>query len=187
MRLFVAVEMAGGLKTALGRAIEHLSEVVSNVKWVGGDNFHLTLYFLGEVTSEQLPWVRQELDRAKKGVPCFDLELRGLGAFPNVRRPRVIWAGVNGGPALIELQRRVSAGLDKALGVTAAASPFKPHITLGRIRNPQEQPVLTRYLQENRNIVHGEQRVQSFHLIESKLFRSGPIYTSLDEYQLEQC
>lgn len=184
MRLFVAVELAAELKQGLSALADKFMAARADVKWVEGENFHLTLYFLGEVPPDLLPRVQGALSEAGAGVPPFTLKLEGVGAFPSLARPRVIWVGARGGEELLRLQQQVAAGLTPLLAGAQDSRPFSPHITLGRVRSPRNLSALSRLLQEHGRESVGEQRVTGFSLVESQLFRSGPVYTRVAHYSL---
>lgn len=173
----MAIDLPREIKRDLALTVSRLAEAGADVKWVEEENFHLTLKFLGEVESAQLPELRVALSRASSDFPPFAFRLGELGAFPSLRRPRVIWAGVKAPTLLPELARRVEGEMT-ALGFPREERSFSPHLTLGRVRSPAGLTSLARLL-ETTSPPEGEVRVEEVVLFSSLLSREGPTYTSL--------
>ena len=131
MRLFVALNLPPPVREALWAATARLRDLNLPVKWVRGEAVHLTLKFLGEVADEQAPEVEAALTRAAAGARPLSLALAGFGVFPDFRRPRVVWVGVDSEPGLEILQHRVEQEF-APLGFPTEGRPFRPHVTLGR-------------------------------------------------------
>ena len=130
MRLFIALDLAESARAELVAAQTRLHD--HPVRWADPAGMHLTLQFLGEADEALVPPLLTAL--AAISVGPFQLALGELGAFPNASQPRIIWAGVAGDTAaLIRLQRAVTQAT-APLGFIPEARPFKPHLTLGRIR-----------------------------------------------------
>ena len=108
------------------------------MRWTPAHNVHLTLRFLGDTDDGQLPALREALDHIADESGVFELSLAAVGAFPNARRPRVIWVGVDEtGLELSRLQKKVERAA-RDHGWEREARSFTPHLTLGRVR-PQER------------------------------------------------
>ncbi len=131
MRLFLAINLPPAERDRLQRAAGALRAARLPVRWVNADALHLTLKFLGEVPEERAGAVAQAADAVARSYAPFHLELRGLGAFPNVRNPRVVWVGVHAPPELGRMAEDLEAAM-AALGFPREARPFSPHLTLGR-------------------------------------------------------
>jgi RNA 2',3'-cyclic 3'-phosphodiesterase len=168
----------------LGEVIERLRPAARDVAWVAPGNLHLTLKFLGSVPEARIDAVAGALREASGDASPFEARLRGLGAFPSARRPRVVWAGVTEGAAdMIELARRVDAAL-AALGFPRDERPFSPHVTLGRVREPGRSPALTEALDSAATREFGRMRVPSASLMRSELGPGGARYTELATVRL---
>lgn len=183
MRLFIAVRVP--FSHSLGELVSELRACPGRVKWVEEENFHLTLRFLGEVPEALVEAVDRGLEEAVRGFPATEAVLKGVGAFPSLRRPRVIWVGMEPVEPLKELQRRVESSM-QGLGFEREKKPFQPHVTLGRVKRLEGdsrcfEEVSSRW--EGR--VLGEVPVERIHLIESTLTPRGPRYTVLRTYKLE--
>src|ERR1700756_923711 len=180
MRLFVALEIPGEIRGALAAFLKELRAIAPQAKWVRADNLHVTLKFLGEVEPSKLAAVKTAL-AAIRSPQAVVLDFRGLGFFPNEKRPRVFWAGMEASPNLAPL----AADIDRAahrLGFPLEARPFTPHLTLARFSLPGIPPRLLRAMQENSGQPFGSLRTQEFHLIESKLKPTGAEYTTLQTF-----
>ena len=127
----MALNLPPPVREALWAAAAPLRELGLPVKWVRGEGIHVTLKFLGDVDDARGAELVAALGRAAAGAHALPLELGGFGAFPDVRRPRVIWAGIAPEPALEILQHRVEQEF-APLGFPTEARAFRPHVTLGR-------------------------------------------------------
>jgi RNA 2',3'-cyclic 3'-phosphodiesterase len=157
--------------------VARLQPVADGVAWVGADNFHLTLKFLGGVETGRVDAVVAGLTGAAAGCPAFDVAVRGLGAFPSPTRPRVLWAAVaEGAAAMSVVARRVDEALGP-LGFEPETRAFSPHVTLGRVRVPRSSPRLAEALADGGEF--GRQRVDRLVLMRSELSPRGPRYTEL--------
>ena len=131
MRLFIALTPPADVQRAVWEAFAPLRAGPLPVKWVPQENVHLTLKFLGEVAAERQQEISGALASAAQGIRTIPLVVRGAGAFPNARAPRVIWAGVEPDPAIELLADRVERRC-AALGFPTEGRAFLPHLTLGR-------------------------------------------------------
>ncbi|MBI5059552.1 RNA 2',3'-cyclic phosphodiesterase [candidate division KSB1 bacterium] len=135
MRLFVAVDIPAAWKTDLAEIERAIGWLGRGVKWVDPQSMHLTLKFLGETDDRDLQIVRDQLTAACSDVPAFTMQMRGTGAFPAPNRPRVYWVGLKSGDALITLNQKIETAM-QAIGYPPEENPFKPHLTVARIKDP---------------------------------------------------
>lgn len=134
-RLFLAVPLPPPVRELVGVLTEELAAERWPVRWVAAGGAHLTLHFLGETAPERAELLRLALPPAVARHQEFDLRTAGLGVFPNLRRPRVLWLGLHGPAHRLEsLQRDLGESL-KGLAFPVEEGPFHPHVTLGRVRN----------------------------------------------------
>ncbi len=180
LRCFAAVEVpAPSVRRALEGAQQGLQRAFgprSPVKWVPVHQFHFTLKFFGEIPVPRTDDAASVLRQVAAGFAPFTLEAVGLGAFPSPARPSVLWAGLGQGRAeLVDLAAQVEAGMTVA-GFPREPRPFKPHLTLGRIREGTvASPAVTQALQAQ--VSYGSWRVERLVLMKSELLPAGPKYT----------
>ena len=139
MRLFAAIPMPDPAREALLHLLAELEHTSWPVRWVGDDNLHLTVKFYGEVPDEDVTRLEDELAAAVRGTAVLPMQLNGVNAFPALRHPRVIWAAVDAPPALELVQHRVEQAAARA-GFPPEGKPFRPHITLGRLKSGASLP-----------------------------------------------
>lgn len=184
-RSFIAVEIDRATADRASAMIDRWRTVGAEVNWVAPKNMHITLKFLGDVRNEVLPEVAQSLSTAVAGIAPFDLEIFGVGAFPNVDRPRTIWLGARqGAKQMNELARAVELKL-RPLGFAPEPRGFTTHLTVGRVRRPSAAlrslaEMLRRQAEETCGIVAVEQVI----LFSSTLTPRGPIYEALSRAPL---
>lgn len=186
MRLFIAVNFPDEIKRALGSFIKTLSKVPSDLKWVGEENLHLTVQFLGNVSEEQVPAVSTALQNSMAGIAPFKLILEGVGAFPSVERPRVLWVGISGETtSLFLLHRQVQREMG-LLGFEPEKRKFSPHLTLARARSPYGFSDVMEQAQgvTGTGKVFGTARIASIELMLSELQAKGPRYLVLSRVPL---
>jgi 2'-5' RNA ligase len=182
LRAFVAVEIPLQLREAVCRATAPLQKgIQSVVRWVPMDNMHLTLKFLGDVSPANVDMLSQMLRAEADLFPCFELRLSGLGAFPNSKRPRVLFIGIQAPVTLEALHRGIDSASHR-LGYESEERGFSPHLTIGRVKQnvtATEQQTIRRALEETRIDALGTARVDSVHLYKSDLRPTGSVYTRL--------
>ncbi len=192
IRAFVAIELPETLRQKLDAVEQQIQAQAGGsrhraVRWVPASNMHLTLKFLGEVSTANMQSLARMLQREAARHAPFTIQVGGLGAFPNPRRPRVIWVGTQAPPDLESLQKAIEAETQQ-LGYPAEERPFSPHLTLGRISQnarPEEVSQVAKALSEVEVGVLGEVRVEQVHLFRSDLHPSGAVYTALYHFPLK--
>jgi 2'-5' RNA ligase len=183
VRAFIAIELSEDVLSQVARLQARVRQDLPPglVRWVRPGGIHLTLKFLGDVERAYLPEIEHALREACASHAPFILRVDGLGCFPNPRRPRVVWIGVqDDGQALGALQRAVEQAI-APLGFPTERRGFHPHLTLGRVKNgrkPAELEALGAYA-ERAKVRAGQMHVDRVHLMQSDLLPSGAVYTSL--------
>ncbi|MDX1616793.1 MAG: RNA 2',3'-cyclic phosphodiesterase [Candidatus Promineifilaceae bacterium] len=181
LRVFVAIELSDLARERLGELAAKLERAVPrrSVRWVPPANIHLTLRFLGDTDVEILPALQNSLDASAAMHEPLTLQLGELGCFPNRRRPRVLWVGVQGDTeSLRALRADVETGVQQ-LGIEAERRRFHPHLTLGRARD--SQAVARADLPWGKQVTPENIEIQHLALIQSDLQLTGAVYTTLHE------
>ena len=181
MRLFIAIEIPQTIRSTFATLLKEFRAIAPQVKWVRAENLHVTLKFLGETEAAKLGALQNVLSAVRSEEPV-GLEFRGLGFFPNEKRPRVFWAGMEASPNL----KTLAADIDQAthrLGYPLEERPFTPHLTLARFQPPGIPPKLLQAIQVKSAQAFDSLRTGEFHLIESKLKPTGAEYTTVQTFQ----
>ena len=178
VRCFVAIEIPKPIQALLKPVQTHLHSEMHKVSWTKSGNFHLTLKFLGDVRSEAVDAVSEAVQKIAAAQSPFSIEFGGIGAFPSLARPRVIWVGVKHGAAIVsQLAKVVNLEL-KSLGFPTD-NRFHPHLTLGRLRSPLNLQRLKSVLRKYDTIDDATVRVNEITVMQSQLHPNGAIYTPL--------
>ncbi len=178
LRAFVAVELPQDLLKALAAVQTELGQRGVRARWTRPQNLHLTLKFLGDIAADQVEIVATALRSAAAENEAFGLTAEGIGVFPEIRRPRVIWSGLAGATAALVRLRR---GLDDRLAVAGfprEARDFHGHLTLGRFSEAGAggiADVVPAYASKR----FGGFAVREMVLFQSDLEPKGAVYTAL--------
>jgi len=177
MRLFAAVRPPPEIRREICSGLRELRKREARIRWVPGENLHLTLHFFGAVRDSEVGVLGDALDRAAAGVPAFRLELGRLGAFPALERPRVVWLGVRPQSAVLELYGAVERGLSDA-GRPPPQGRFRPHITVGRAARREGTGRMHDLVEAARGVrLRGGFEVSSVDLMRSRLLPGGAEYS----------
>lgn len=183
IRTFIAVEIKDA--SVMRRLIEirdYLLSSSAELKLVEDENIHLTLRFIGEIPSILVKAICAEISKIQ--VEKFQIHVKGVGGFPSIVRPRVVWAGVEEGTdKLRELYLLVDERLRK-LGIPREREEFIPHITLARVKGFRNIDKLTRILSELVNVDFGYTEVDEVFVKKSVLTPSGPVYSNICSVKL---
>lgn len=183
LRVFLASEIPTPLQDTIKLATTSLRKNLGGdlIRWVPIHNVHLTLIFLGDISPSSLDLIKQMMTTEAAQIPAFEMQVEGLGSYPNSRRPRVVWVGLNAPAALSYLQHALEVAAAR-LGYTPEEREFNPHLTIGRVR----QNISTADLQKIRTLLEdtkigilGKAYVDGVHLFKSDLQPSGSLYTKL--------
>jgi 2'-5' RNA ligase len=177
MRLFIALNLPKKERARIHRAARPLREGTLPVRWIDPDDFHVTLKFLGDVRRENITRVEEAVSKVAASTRSFSTAITGFGAFPTIRRPRVIWLGVGANAELRCLKQDLEWSLGD-VGYEAETRAFHPHVTLGRadatggagdFRGLDELMATLSFT--------GDLRVHTVDLMRSHLSKSGAAYT----------
>jgi 2'-5' RNA ligase len=176
MRLFLAVEFDDRIKDAVSKAIAGARIANPPWRWVARSNVHITLKFLGETPEEKVPALVDTVSGVCRDIPPFEIDLGGLGGFPNTAKPRVLFYAVTkGARELTALAEQIESALHDVLSIPREDRPFRAHATVARIKNPITADLAAR-LQKAPPVERGSQRVEKVSLMKSELHRDGAIY-----------
>jgi RNA 2',3'-cyclic 3'-phosphodiesterase len=177
LRSFIAVDLETPVLDALRTLQSELARTGADVRWVRPANMHVTLKFLGAVEPARLERVHAALRDAVSDQAVLRLRAHGLGAFPSLRRPRVVWAGLVG-DNLAALAGRVDVALEP-LGFAAEQRAFTPHVTLGRVNGMRGWARLEEMLKAHIDDDWGATVIDAVIIYRSTLHRDGAVYLPL--------
>jgi 2'-5' RNA ligase len=184
MRLFIALNLPKKDRERIYRAAKVLREGEMPIRWIDPEHYHVTLKFLGDVHRERLSEVEEAMGKIAAATKGFSTEFGGFGAFPTVRRPRVVWLGVGASPELRCLKQDLEWALGD-VGFDAETRAFHPHVTLGRADDRGGAGAfrgLDGLIGEMR--FKGEVRVHTLDLMRSQLSKGVPRYSVLASAKL---
>jgi RNA 2',3'-cyclic 3'-phosphodiesterase len=188
IRSFIAIELPEEVRTGLHRLQTELTlPQYTFVKCVAPESIHITLKFLGNISPQKVAEITRVMEQASQGVSPFQLQITDVGAFPNMRQPRVLWVGIKGElDKLAAWQKRIDDGL-VPLGFVKEARPFTPHLTLARLRencSPGDRRDLGELVMKTHVEVDYKVAVNSLSLMKSQLLPGGAVYSRLAEVKL---
>lgn len=185
MRLFIAIELPEDIKLQITKVQDMLKGTGLDAGWTRPEGIHLTLQFLGEVDEAGIPDIMAGLSDACKDSKTLQLEISGPGAFPNPKKPRVVWLGISGDTVqLVALQASIEAAM-KRLGFVPEDRKFRPHLTLARIKVPRPQDNWQQALESVKNVTFPVFSAASISLMKSELKPSGAVYTEIGKIDLK--
>ncbi len=183
VRAFIGIDIDEAARQKLVAAQKQLAATGAQLKLVEPPNIHVTMKFLGEVREDQIGAITDAMRAAVAGIGPFDISVRGIGVFPDLRYIRVIWAGVSDGREQVtSVQRRIDQNLVK-LGFKPERD-FVPHLTLARAKSAAGKERLVAFLKSVTNVEFGSCRVGAVELKQSTLTPKGPIYSTLAHIEL---
>jgi 2'-5' RNA ligase len=178
IRTFVAVEMPADVQKQFREVQTALRRTDAHVKWVEPHNIHATLKFLGDVAEDQLEGLYEGVTKGVVGCAPFEIRLTQIGAFPDLKRPRVVWIGVDAGKEkLIELQKNVEEAISLH-GFPKEDRKFSPHLTIGRVKSPRGVDDLVTAIKET-PFESNSIGIREVVVMKSTLTPEGPIYAPL--------
>ncbi|HEX2570845.1 MAG TPA: RNA 2',3'-cyclic phosphodiesterase [Polyangia bacterium] len=189
IRAFLAINLPVPVVRRLTDEVRALQPAVKaaglEVAWVPAANVHLTLKFFGNIDPVVVAAIQSRLSSGLRAHPPFELEARGLGAFPDARRPRILWAGLRESAPLLALQKDIEDWMEE-IGFEREARTFHPHLTLGRVKHggAQNEETIATLLGEREKALFGGGRITEVVLYESRTLRAGAEYTPLTRVAL---
>lgn len=185
LRTFIAVELPNDIHDSLQKLQNNLKDSMPDVRWTKYGNIHLTLKFLGDIEPSKVDKISVSIQSVANEFFPFTMSLAGIGAFPNSRKPSIVWVGIEEGSGeIVQIANRIESSMEK-LGFAKEKRPFKPHLTIGRIRELKHPSVMAKSLENNEIGEIGRFRVEKLSFIKSQLDPAGSIYTTLSEALLK--
>jgi 2'-5' RNA ligase len=180
IRAFLAIDLPDRLRSEIGRIQDRLRPQVSGIRWTRPEGIHLTLKFFGNVSKDEIETLSQAIEKTAAGSLPLTLRLGTPGVFPEMRRPRVLWIGVEGDVAqLAGIQKDIEGGL-AAAGFRGENRPYRPHLTLGRFRDDANPTGLESALENIKALYRAESfTAKGLTLFKSDLKPGGAVYTAL--------
>lgn len=168
MRAFIAMNITEDVRDELCKLQSALKRSNADVKWVGIENMHITLKFLGDISDEKIETTKQILDSIGEKTNPFIIRLSDIGCFPSMNSPRVIWVGVKEGADKL-----------KAIADELESAQFHPHMTIGRVRSSRNKEMLVKFVQGTKFSSTYSINMDRLILFQSTLTPKGPIYTPI--------
>jgi len=184
IRTFIAIELPEKIIYTIDKVQEEIKSYGFKIRWVRPENIHLTLKFLGNTKKADTEKVARAISESVTGCPPIWLSVKGIGVFPGIKRPRVLWLGISKQLDLLtELQKTLDKTL-KTMGFPKEKRPFKGHLTLGRIKDKIDPIRLHDVLKEFTKFESEHFFADRIILYESELKPKGAVYTKLSEAYL---
>jgi len=184
VRSFLAIELPKPILRKIEEVQGDLKSTHADVRWVNPEKIHLTLKFFGSIEESRIDPIFKSIGEPIRDTSPFSLKVRGVGAFPHLKNPRVIWMGlVDGREVLTSFQKQIETQLGK-IGFQPEDRPFHPHLTLGRMRSSRGKEELVGRMEKYKEEEFGDFQVERVVLFKSDLRPTGPIYTPLKDLKL---
>ena len=184
IRAFIAIRVSSEVERAIEYLIAQIRSHDDGVKWVAPANLHLTLKFLGPaVALEQIHRIQAELENIAADTLAFEVAASGVGGFPDLRRPNVLWVGLRSDP-LNELATRIDEAAARG-GFEREQRAFNPHLTIGRLKRPRLHSHTREALEAAKNRDFGASTIREMTLYRSITTAGGPTYEALAKFQFK--
>jgi 2'-5' RNA ligase len=179
IRSFIAFELPENIISSIRKVQENMKAYGFDMRWVRPENIHLTLKFLGNIDQADVPKIGKLLDESAEGYPPMRLTAKGIGVFPGIKRPRVLWMGLKGQTdSLIGLQKTIDEKLG-AIGLPRESRSFKGHLTLARVKGSVDSNRLCDAIKELGGFESEPFDADKIVLFKSELKPGGSVYTKL--------
>jgi 2'-5' RNA ligase len=184
-RTFIAIDVSSDIRAAAVALQQSLAKSAVDVNWAAAESMHVTLLFLGEVDDRELHAVCRAVKDVAATELAFPLRVSGVGAFPTLRRPKILWAGITEGAVQLKrLYDKLEGKLFELGCYRKEERGYTPHLTLGRVKGDAESFALARDLPKHRDWEGGRTMVDEIHVFSSVREREGPVYTVIGRGEL---
>ena len=185
MRAFIAIPIPESSRQVLAQMQKQLKAAGAEVRWTAISSIHLTLKFLGETDTETVSELARALRATAHLSPLLNLQLSGLGCFPNQKKPRIVWCGIRGDIGRLEILQDTVERTCMGFGFEPEIRPFRPHLTLGRVRGKRNLQMLVDNIMKGSDLESGFQ-ADHINIYKSVLKPEGAVYTVLETIELRQ-
>jgi len=187
IRSFLSIEIPKAVKLELS-AVQNKLKKIKGIRWVLPDNIHLTLKFFGDINQEQVDDIKNIISSVCLNIRPMTLKIGGFGGFPDMDKPRILWAGLDGEiKRLCKFQTLIDKTLQKmdlSMDKKMDKKIFLPHLTIGRIKEPKKCDILKKEITDINILTTTKWRVDNVVLFKSQLMQNGAIYTHLWDFPL---
>lgn len=184
IRTFLAIELPKPILKKIEEVQGDLRSAHADVRWVNPEKIHLTLKFFGNIEESRIDLILKSIEEPIRNTLPFSLKVRGVGAFPDLKNPRVVWMGLVDGKGVVgAFQKQIESQSGK-IGFQSEDRPFHPHLTLGRMKSSRGKEDLVGRMEKHIEEEFGDFPVEGVVLFKSDLRPAGPIYTPLKELRL---
>ena len=182
IRAFLAIDLDDDLKPKINKIIREFKKIDANIKYVDLQNLHFTLKFFGDIDTEGIDVLAERIGNVVNDFDSFNIKIKGCGAFPNKKRIKVIWVGLDEDQILKELHDKLDKEFN-SLGFDLDKK-FSSHLTIGRMRSAKGKDKVKSTIESFENVDIGSMKVTDIVLKKSTLTPAGPIYEDLIEFKL---
>jgi 2'-5' RNA ligase len=184
IRSFLAIELPKEIIGKLSEIQNNLKSSGSQIKWVRPESIHLTLKFFGNIEEKTVDDISQVLKKVTAKISAFVINVKDIGVFPNMSRPRVIWVGVESSGRTLDILHKETESSLKKIGFEPEERKFSAHLTLGRVKSLKDKRQLTEQIEKLKGCEVGSFRVENLFLFKSDLRPTGAVYTKLETFNL---
>ena len=186
LRLFLAIDIPPFEKEKIAQVQNQFRNLDMDATWVKPANIHLTLKFLGNTDSRDLPGIKEHILNVVKPINRFSVSLGEVGVFPNTRKPRVLWVDLQDPENNLSTLQKMINEAAAQLGFPTEPQPFTPHLTFGRIKSSKGKTRLCELVKNIERMKSDPFDVSSVRLYQSRLTPKGAVYTVLEDFPLRQ-
>ncbi len=179
LRLFIALELSDQQKKEMHELQQRTKQYLKGVRWVRPQGMHLTLKFLGDTEESRVEQVQDILKQASEQIDPFAIKYGSSGVFPGPKKARVLWVGLKDGEEKAKLLANILEEGFCKIGFKKEKRHYSPHLTIGRLRNPQPEEMVKKYLEKESTFLSSSVEAQSVILYQSKISVQGAEYTVL--------
>lgn len=183
-RIFIAVKV--NPEGTFLKMISYFKSVLlsENIKWINPENIHITLAFLGDTEEELIKDISLMLSKVCANTGYFELTIKGTGVFRNINDPRIIWTNIDHSEKILDLADKILIRLDE-MNIKLEDKPFKPHITIGRIKHLKNKETFKKLTEQYQNTELQRLHITEVVLYESILLPQGANYIPIGKYKLD--